>query len=223
MSIDATLIIPQYNHSNLTRDCLRSLTQWESAPVEVVVVDDGSTPQCRAQIESLSLPHMKVVAQPHTGVSAAWNRGAAAATSSYLVFLNNDTLFHGPVIQRLLAPLRSGLALLAGSSIRRETALPKSILRELPTEQFLQGWCVAVSRDDFCDLGGFDEAMSLYWSDTDFQARLLKSHGVDHTKLAAVSQLPLRHQSHQTTRHLSDRRRIWRDNRETFIRKWASR
>ena len=103
------------------------------------------------------------------------------------------------------------------------SALPKSILRELPTEQFLQGWCVAVSRDDFCDLGGFDEAMSLYWSDTDFQARLLKSHGADHTKLAAVSQLPLRHQSHQTTRHLSDRRRIWRDNRETFIRKWASR
>ncbi len=223
MSIDATLIIPQYNHSDLTCDCLCSLKQRETSPVEVVVVDDGSAPECQAQIESLSLPHVKLVAQPHTGVSAAWNRGAAAATSAYLVFLNNDTLFHGPVIERLLAPLRSGFALLAGSSMRRETALPRSILRKLPTDRFLQGWCVAVSHADFFEIGGFDEAMSLYWSDTDFQARLLQNRGANHAKIAAVSHLPLRHRSHQTARHLSARRRIWQSDRDTFIRKWAAR
>jgi GT2 family glycosyltransferase len=222
MRFEATIIIPQFNHSELTCACLRSLSEHESCPVEVIVVDDGSSAECREQVESLNLADVKVIAQEHLGVSAAWNRGAAAATSPFLVFLNNDTVCRGPIVDRLLAPLKAGRALLAGAAMRRETALPRLVLDKLPTEQFLQGWCVALSRADYRRTGGFDESMAVYWSDTDFQARLLQGRQMPHEMITAIPDLPIRHSSHRTARHLPARRQIWRSDRETFIKKWTS-
>ena len=198
------------------------MTEHETSPVEIIVVDDGSEPQNRAEIESLNLPQTQVIAQSRAGVSAAWNRGAAAATAPFLIFLNNDTLFHAPVVEHLLAPLREGNALLTGAAFRRETALPQSILQNLPSSDFLQGWCFAVARDEFHSLGGFDDAMTLYWSDTDFQTRLLRKQSSLLDALTAVCGLPIRHRAHQTARTIPARRRIWQADRDIFIRKWNS-
>ena len=222
MHFEATIIIPQFNHSELTCACLRSLREHEPCAAEVIVVDDGSSADCREQVESLDLTDVRVIAQEHAGVSAAWNRGAAAASSSFLIFLNNDTVCLGPLVDPLLAPLKEGRAVLAGAAMRRETALPRLVLDKLPTEQFLQGWCVALSRADFQQMGGFDESMAVYWSDTDFQARLLQDRQMTEEAITAVPDLPISHSSHRTARHLPARRQIWRSDRETFIKKWTS-
>lgn len=221
MSFEATIVVPQFNQPQLTCGCLRSLAKHETCRTESIVVDDGSSADCRRQVESLNLADTRVVAQRHRGASSAWNRGAAAASAPFLVFLNNDTLFEGPVVERLLEPLRSRGALLSGPAMRQENALPQSVLEKLPTERFLEGWCFAVSRADFCRLGGFDEAMAVYWSDTDFQARLLGGCRNVEQRIACVAGLPIRHLSHRTARQLPARRRIWRTDRETFLRKWA--
>lgn len=221
MSFEATIIVPQFNQPELTCDCLKSLKRHETCRCDVIVVDDGSSADCRRRVESLNLADTRVIVQRHRGVSFAWNRGAAAASARFLVFLNNDTLFSGPVIDRLLEPLRSCGALLSGPAMRRETALPQSVLEKLPTIHFLEGWCFAVSRADFRRLGGFDESMSVYWSDTDFQARLVAGCRNIEEEIACVSGLPIRHLSHRTARQLPARRCIWRKDREAFLRKWS--
>lgn len=242
----ATVIIAQHGRSEMTLGCLRSLREAEDVLWPVIVVDDGSPARYAAAIESAGIAGVRLVRQSRRGVTAAWNAGARNAQTPLLVFLNNDVVFDGPAISRLLAPLRKGPAVVSGVRLRRETALPAAVLRELPTEQFLEGWCLAVRREDFERAGGFDEAMRTWWSDTDLQARLLlERHGqVRHRKpdclakaaflasgdrpadcrlLAAAPELPLRHLGHRTACRMPDRPTQWRNDRRVFIEKWSAR
>ena len=217
---DVTIVIPQYNHAELTCACIRSLRNHEAQPWPILVVDDGSTPECRQAVASKRLSGTKIIEQSHQGVSVAWNRGARAADSRYLVFLNNDVLFLGPVIERLIEPLRNEGARISGVATRRESALPPSIIKTIVTNSFLQGWCFAMSAETFRSLGGFDERLSVYWSDTDFQVRLRCKFGVRRNLWFCVADLPLRHLKHQTAHSLRHHRDLWRKDRETFMAKW---
>lgn len=187
----------------------------------VVLVDDGSNDDPRQILRGIDPEHTQLLNQSHAGTTAAWNRGAAAATTPYLVFLNNDTLTTGPWIADLIAPLQSRTTLISGIRFRRETSLPDRVQSRLPTDTFLEGWCFALARTTFLDLGGFDESLALYYSDTDLQARALQH---DETlALIAAPDLPIHHLRHRTTRHAvkpTDRRTRWQRDRQRFINKW---
>src|SRR5690606_14569090 len=50
----ASVIVPVYNQFHHTRTCLRALAACgDAVPFEVIVVDDGSSDETRAQLESL--------------------------------------------------------------------------------------------------------------------------------------------------------------------------
>jgi GT2 family glycosyltransferase len=217
---DLTIIIPQFGRSELTMGCVRSVRRCAPA-VPVLVVDDGSGPEHRAAVRWLACGGVRIVKQPHAGVTAAWNRGLAAVESEFVVFLNNDVVAGGPFLDALVQPLRDAGTLVAGARLRREAAPPREVLNRLPSEWFLEGWCLALRTNDLRRLGGFDERLRLYFSDTDMQARLLRAHGRGVDALAAVAALPLRHAAHQTTRGLPHRRRQWIADRDTFVRKWS--
>jgi GT2 family glycosyltransferase len=188
-----------------------------------VVVDDGSRPEARELLYRRTFGELRVIAQPRLGVTAAWNIGAKSACTPFVVFLNNDVLVDGPWVNQLVEPLLTKEAILSGIAMRRESQLPRSILRRLPTSEFLEGWCFAVSLDSFHEIEGFDEAMFAYWSDTDFQARLLRQHGSSATTIACFPGLPLRHLRHRTAHDaacLANHRRVWRADRAVFLRKW---
>jgi GT2 family glycosyltransferase len=164
---------------------------------------------------------LQVVEQPHRGVTAAWDLGARQASTPYLVFLNNDTIVEGPVVDRLVGPLRDGRAVVAGCETRCEARLPRSVAARLPSAEFLAGWCFAVVARHFESAGGFDETLELYWSDTDFQARVLRDCGVGHQELECVHNLPIRHLRHRTAHTLDDHREQWHRDRGRFFRKWS--
>ena len=216
---DATIVIPQFNQAKLTCECIGSLRRMERQLWPVVVVDDGSEPAERALLELSKLERVEVLARDRGGVTAAWHAGAAAVTTPFIVFLNNDVLFSGAAIRRLVEPLRSGEAAIVGAAVREERLLPEELLRRLPVRRFIEGWCFAVAMDELVSLGGFDEAMGLYWSDTDFQLRAVLRRPEPERALVRV-EVPLRHLGHRTAHQLSDRRRLWQADREVFIAKW---
>lgn len=220
--MDATIIIPQFNRPELTCNCIRSLRRHEPCLWPIVVVDDGSRPDCRRTVADSDFPETWLIEQPHRGVSAAWNLGAAAARTPYLVFLNNDVVARGPMIGSLIAPLCKPDHVLAGIRRRRETSLPPDVLHRLPTQLYLQGWCFALTVEAFRHAGGFDEAMTLYWSDTDLQARVIRRHGVPADATVVSPDLPLRHLAHRTVHRQPEHRRIWQADRAEFIAKWNS-
>jgi GT2 family glycosyltransferase len=222
-SPDATIIIPQYERAELTVECVRSLRAADTAPWPVIVVDDESTAAAltRLLLGVAAVRDVTVVPQERRGVTAAWNVGADRAATPYLVFLNNDSVSEGEWVDELLRPLREGRGMVSGVRFRRECLLPRRVLERLPTRWFLEGWCFAMSQDDWFGAGGFDEELRLYFSDTDFQARIVEACGGDRGMLREVPGLAVRHLGRQTTRRLPERKEVWRRDREAFVAKWG--
>jgi GT2 family glycosyltransferase len=219
---DATIVVPQFGRAELTCACVESLRRHETVLWPVLVVDDGSPAEDVLAVSERDFAATRVVRQEHSGVTAAWNLAVSRTETPIVVFLNNDALFDGPAIERLIAPLRKNAALVCGAAWRRERMLPASVLQRLPTDQFLQGWCFAVCVETVRRLDGFDASMALYWSDTDFQARagLLASAGQE--PLARRPNLPIRHLGRRTAVGLTNRRARWQADRAAFIAKWSA-
>ncbi|HLN14152.1 MAG TPA: glycosyltransferase, partial [bacterium] len=89
--VDISIIIPAYNHCEVTKDCLLSIVRSTAGlSYEVIVVDDGSTDETSemlGQVEGL----IQIRNDVNLGFIGSCNRGAAAARGEFLVFLNNDT------------------------------------------------------------------------------------------------------------------------------------
>lgn len=215
MPHDTTVIIPQFNHCHLTRDCVATLLAAHPRPPEILIADDGSDPLALGPDVDWLSRHARLLRLQHRGVTATWNSAARACDSRWLVFLNNDTTTLGPWIDRLLDPLRTGAARLTGVQWRSERELLPHQQSLLPDRHLLAGWCFAIARDVLLRMGGFDESLTLYFSDTDLQLRLL-SGGADRCPLLAVEGLPLLHAGHATAHRLPDQRRQWLRDRRRF-------
>ena len=69
-----SVIIPLYNKASEIERTLRSVARQSVQPLEVIVVDDGSTDGSAEVVEAMALPLVRLVRQQNMGVSAARNR-----------------------------------------------------------------------------------------------------------------------------------------------------
>jgi GT2 family glycosyltransferase len=88
------VIIPVYNKASLTQQCLDALLARppEHVAWEIIVVDDQSTDGTPQLLEGYGDRIRVLRHTTNSGFATACNDGAAAASSEYLVFLNNDTI-----------------------------------------------------------------------------------------------------------------------------------
>ena len=76
-----SIVIPHYNHVDLLPEALDAIARQTMSPFEVVVVDDGSTDESVARLESLvaSIPGSRICRHPENrGVNAACNTGSTS-------------------------------------------------------------------------------------------------------------------------------------------------
>jgi cellulose synthase/poly-beta-1,6-N-acetylglucosamine synthase-like glycosyltransferase/peptidoglycan/xylan/chitin deacetylase (PgdA/CDA1 family) len=99
----ASVIVPAYNESAGIEAAVRSLLASDH-PVEVIVVDDGSTDGTADLVQSLALPGVRVIRQRNAGKPAALNTGIAAASHDLLVMVDGDTVFESDTVRMLLQP-----------------------------------------------------------------------------------------------------------------------
>jgi glycosyltransferase involved in cell wall biosynthesis len=89
-----SIIIPTRDHLTLLRRCLTSIREkTDYAPVEVVIVDNGSTePETHAFLHELAQdPNVQILTDPDEfNFSRLINRGARAARGQILAFVNDD-------------------------------------------------------------------------------------------------------------------------------------
>ena len=98
-----TVIVPAYNESAGIEATVRSLVASDH-PVEVIVVDDGSTDGTAALVQSLGLPGVRVIWQHNAGKPAALNTGLAAASHELVVMVDGDTVFEPDTVRQLVQP-----------------------------------------------------------------------------------------------------------------------
>ena len=87
-----SVIIPTYNRGWVLREAIDSVLAQDFRDFELIVVDDGSTDNTGQILDSYHQDLMGI-RQPNTGVSAARNRGIAAAAGQLLAFLDSDDLW----------------------------------------------------------------------------------------------------------------------------------
>ena len=87
-----SVVIPTYNRVDLLRQAVSSVLRQSYAPLELIVVDDGSTDATAAAMDPPA--GVRLVRQQHTGMPGqVRNAGVRLARGAYLAFLDSDDLW----------------------------------------------------------------------------------------------------------------------------------
>lgn len=106
MKSDISVVIPLYNKEKEIACTLRSVLAQTSQPLEIIVVDDGSTDGSAARVEEIGSPLIRLIQQENRGVSAARNRAMQEACGEYAALLDGDDTWEPGYlaeIERLIA------------------------------------------------------------------------------------------------------------------------
>lgn len=85
-----SVIIPLYNKAAEVEATVRSVLAQTLEPLEVVVVDDGSTDQSAEIVERIGSPLVRLIRQQNAGECAARNRAMSEARGDYFALLDAD-------------------------------------------------------------------------------------------------------------------------------------
>jgi glycosyltransferase involved in cell wall biosynthesis len=119
-----SVIIPVYNRADLVERALESVKNQAHRPLELVVVDDGSTDASVAVIHRWKEKNadeqlrVRVLRQAHLGAPSARNLGMNKARGEFLQFLDSDDTIETEKIASQLAAIHVADADVAVSDIR---------------------------------------------------------------------------------------------------------
>ena len=108
-----SIVVTAYDSGESIGETLASACAQTWANREIIVVDDGSKPECAAIIEraAAKFPGIRLVREHNRGLSGARNRGAELAAGECVVFLDHDDIWRPQLVERLVAALESDPAL----------------------------------------------------------------------------------------------------------------
>jgi peptidoglycan/xylan/chitin deacetylase (PgdA/CDA1 family)/GT2 family glycosyltransferase len=98
-----TVIVPAFNERLGIEAAVRSIAA-STHPVEVIVVDDGSTDGTADLAEALGLPCVRVLRKENGGKPSALNAGLEAASHEIVVMVDGDTVFEPDTVRALVQP-----------------------------------------------------------------------------------------------------------------------
>lgn len=171
-----SVIIPLYNKADTIKRAIRSVWGQTFTDYELIVVNDGSTDDSLSIVTDLSHEHpIVIVDQTNGGVSAARNKGAEKAQGVYLAFLDADDWWeekHLEELRGIVIDNNNPTFLADGYYYTRGSELWKTNYKGLiGAANFfkatalilpLNSSSIAIRRDCFIELGGYDTKHSFY-------------------------------------------------------------
>jgi glycosyltransferase involved in cell wall biosynthesis len=189
-----SVIVPAYQAERFLDETIRSVEAQDHSPVEVIVVDDGSTDRTA---EIAAKRTVRLLRRAHRGPAAARNAGIAVAAGEFVAVLDADDLWPVDRLSLQVAYLERnpGIGLVLGLTemfITPGDPLPAHWSDRAGSEAIpgVAG-SMLVRRDVFSTVGGFDEAL---WKceDIDWLARV-KDAGV---RAGAIDRVVLHYRIH---------------------------
>ncbi|HEU5160957.1 MAG TPA: glycosyltransferase family 2 protein [Streptosporangiaceae bacterium] len=189
-----SVIVPCYNSTRTLRLCLRSVLDQTYTPIELIVVDDGSTDDS-AEIAA-SMGATVVRTSVNSGQSVARNLGADHANGEILFFLDSDVALDSRGVEVAVGVLQTNPKVGAICGVYdAEPLLPTSLAARYRTvEQYvwfnevdddsiagLYSALFGIRADVFKEIGPFDPALR-YTEDQDFGYRLLQRYDMRVTR-----------------------------------------
>lgn len=198
MNTVLSIIILSYNTSDLTVGCIKSIfdnyrEEIASKDLEVIVVDNAS--KDRSVYNLLKIKNIKLVQnKKNLGFAEGSNIGSAHAGGEYLLFLNSDTRVKEKGFLKMISWMKKETIPISGCAIKNaDGSAQKSVgvfftplkilLMMLGFERiglyrlspdtirkadWVSGACMAVKKEVFNSLNGFDENLFMYVEDMEF-------------------------------------------------------
>lgn len=107
-----SVVIPTYNRAGKLKLTLDSVIAQTFTDFEVLVMDDGSTDNTKAVVESLHDPRIRYEWAPNSGGPATpRNRGIDAASADWICFLDADDLWYRDKLKRVAEAIKTNPSL----------------------------------------------------------------------------------------------------------------
>lgn len=94
-----SVVIAAYNAEKYLRACLRSVISQTLCPIEILVMDDGSTDRT-VDILTEFRSKITILRRPHRGVVPVRNELVTLASGDYIAFLDSDDIWHPCYLER---------------------------------------------------------------------------------------------------------------------------
>lgn len=99
-----SVILPTYNRQVWVCNAIDSILAQRCQPLEIVVIDDGSTDNTPEVLKSYGSA-IRVISQPNRGVAAARNAGLMQSRGNWVAFLDSDDEWHPRYLETQWAAL----------------------------------------------------------------------------------------------------------------------
>lgn len=170
-----SVIIPLYNKEREVEATIRSVLAQTYAPLEIVVVDDGSTDGSRKVVEGISSPLVRLISQPNAGECAARNRAMSEARGEWFALLDADDCWKPEFLEEVAAMIGEwpdcGIYSTAFEVVSptgrvrgncpMERGVVENFWRESMTHYVTIPSATVLSRAVVEELGGFPEGMKM--------------------------------------------------------------
>ena len=186
-----SVVIPVFNGERFLREAVQSVLDQQYAPLEIIIVDDGSTDGTATVAQSLP-ETVRYLHQTNQGPAAARNRGIEHARGGLIAFADADDLWPPEKLELQLPWLIEdrGVEIVLGRvQLLSATGLTESAFS-------VNLGCAVIRKPVFDRVGSFDETMR-YSEDVDWFMRARES-GAAIITIDAVTLFYRQHEQNMT-------------------------
>jgi GT2 family glycosyltransferase len=186
-------IVVNWNAARDLEVCLSSLLAQSYQPLEIIVVDNGSTDDSVHVVRALGVGWLPL--DGNLGLAPAFNRGAKKAAGEFLLFLNNDMRFDANFVESMVSQIKQDPEIFSVDALQYDwdgcnkvhlaTSIGKKPVgahddqlvpglyicqeaRDVPTTVLMSsGANMLVRKSMFTMLGGFDERLPMSYEDVE--------------------------------------------------------
>lgn len=192
--MDISIIIVNYNSGDFLYNCIKSIQESinNNIDYEIIVVDNNSTDSSIDICKELLNSNIQIIKlNENLGFSKANNIGMKQSRGTVLHFLNPDTRIDSEMnkdYEYILNEVKSGHeCIYSNKLLNRDGSYTDKIIMPLPMSKIREKFKRAKDNDYFCSgatiilsrklmgkLGGWNEAMFMYYEDTDLSYKAHK-------------------------------------------------
>jgi len=196
-----SVVIPVFNGERFLREAVQSVLDQKYSPIEIIIVDDGSTDGSSAVARSFS-ETVRYLYQANQGPAAARNRGIEHAQGSLIAFADADDLWPSEKLEMQLPYLINDAAIEIVMGRIQQVRLSKTVNGQTQTEELAEPafsvnlGSAVIKKSVFERVGLFDESMR-YSEDVDWFMRAREA-GAAIVTIDAVTLLYRQHEENMT-------------------------
>jgi len=180
--MDLTIVIVSFKSGEILERCLNSIDN----KYPVIVIENSLDKNLKFKIEKNYKNTTCILPEENLGYGAANNLGIKKVKTKYLLILNPDTILQNNTLEELLIHANKiknfailGPKILEGSSIKNgevdDESLKQTENNIAKSISYVKGFAIFINKEQFKEIGFFDENFFLYFEEIDLCRRVIKS------------------------------------------------